>query len=82
MRFLLLAGLLACGGATQVHGPDRDVRAVCCAECSAAAARDPSGYDIRGKLCSSYPQLTDSCRMFADQAKLRVGDCRAADTMR
>lgn len=65
--------------------PTADQRATCCAQCEGAARRDPTGADISGKTCTSYPAdwnggvgVDDACRAwFAAQPEpLTVGDCR------
>ena len=60
------------------------MRARCCAECSQASSRDPTGADIRGKTCTSYPAewnggpgLDDECRAWfvTNAHPPLVGDC-------
>ena len=93
MRRLLAALLLLCAcshanssGPAAKPSTDETRRATCCAQCGAAASRDPAGMDISGKTCTSYPAewnsgvgVDDTCRAwFAAQAQpLTVGDCSA-----
>ena len=69
----------ATGGA-----PEQKLR--CCQQCNGAAGRDPTGADISGKTCNSYPAdytggkgIDDECRAwFAAQPQpMTVADCRA-----
>src|SRR5687767_7495546 len=82
----------ACGGPSAAAAPaaataDRDAesRGRCCAQCAAAADRDPTGADISGKTCTSYPMewnggpgVDDACRgwFVAQRHSLTVGECR------
>lgn len=96
MRLLLVAALAlaACSRAdkpaagkspAQAAAPASDLRAKCCGQCGGAASRDPSGMDISGKTCTSYPAewntgpgVDDECRAWfvAQPQPLTVGDCR------
>ncbi len=96
LALLALAALCSCGSsrpaanekaaaAVQPTAPAVDLRARCCAQCTGAASRDPTGADISGKSCTAYPAewnggvgVDDECRgwFVAQPATLTVGDCR------
>ena len=96
-RALLLAVLIAScactkssapAPATQPLGTEQAQRERCCAQCSAAASRDPAGMDLSGKTCTSYPAewnggpgLQDDCRgwFVAQPRPLTVGECAKAE---
>jgi hypothetical protein len=94
MRIALLLLVAACSSgraktdgtaaATQQAAPE-DPRRRCCEQCTAAASRDPTGADISGKTCTTYPAewnggpgIDDECRAWfaAQPVPLAVGDCR------
>ncbi len=95
-RVAILTALLlsACAGSrssapapppSSVPAGPTDLRARCCAQCSAAAGRDPTGADIGGKACSAYPAqfgggvgVDDECRawLLEQPRPLTVRDCR------
>jgi hypothetical protein len=61
-----------------------NVRAGCCAQCSAAAKRDPAGMDLRSKDCRSYagewngaPGVDAACVEHFAASPATVGDCWA-----
>ena len=93
MRAMMVALMLAgCAGSraptpepAKTAAPEPKVR--CCEECRGAAQRDPTGADISGKTCNSYPAdyngrpgIDDECRAwFAAQPQpMTVGDCSQA----
>ncbi len=74
--------------ATQPLGTEQAQRERCCAQCSAAASRDPAGMDLSGKTCTSYPAewnggpgVLDDCRgwFVAQPRPLTVGECAKAE---
>jgi hypothetical protein len=95
MRAVLLClFLLACSrgdkpgaaGAEAAPTAAEELRVKCCAQCAGAASRDPTGADISGKTCTSYPAewgggagVDDECRgwFVAQPVTLTVADCRA-----
>jgi hypothetical protein len=88
---VLAIGGAACGGGAasapaqpQAQALADDARARCCAQCAGAAQRDPTGADIAGKSCTSYPVewnggpgVDDDCRAWfvAQPQTLTVGEC-------
>jgi hypothetical protein len=85
----LILGLGGCAG-SRAPTPEpaktsaTDPKARCCEQCRGAAQRDPTGADISGKTCNSYPAdynggpgIDDECRAwFAAQSQaMTVGDC-------
>jgi cytochrome c5 len=88
LPFLVVVAILAAcrsGTAPPATQPtDAALRERCCAQCAAAAARDPAGMDVREKTCTSYPAewnggpgVEDACRAWfvAQREPMRVGEC-------
>ncbi len=99
MRRLALVALLvaACSGCTHDKAAaakdktepspadmnEAALRAECCAQCGAAAKRDPAGMDIGTKDCATYagefngqPGVDVKCVAHFGQRPATVGDCR------
>jgi|GEM_PF-3549793 len=90
MRFLLLAAvglsLATSCSPKKPATPVSDAQAPCCAECKAAASKDPQARDLELLPCSTYagrvvngePALSERCTAWFAEHPTMVGACRSA----
>jgi hypothetical protein len=85
MRLVVLGLLLGCASArpARTTPPSDDVdmtfgspQETCCAQCLAAADRDPAQIDESLQICASYPAVDDRCRAFSREKSLTAAKCR------